>query len=81
MSHAELCPVCEGIGQVIIYPNENTTANVDYTVVCHGCDGLGWITVDDAPVVYPTPLWIPSYPQNPEDPWYPVYPLVTYSVY
>ena len=56
MSHSEICPVCNGtgifrviryeqlgtpypfIGGPIKYYNENP---------CHGCNGKGWITVED----------------------------------
>ena len=34
MSHAELCPVCNGTG----------------VLPCRGCNGLGWVTVHDYPV-------------------------------
>lgn len=34
MAHAELCPVCEGSGMWMEEP-------------CHGCEGVGWITVSD----------------------------------
>jgi len=37
MSHAEQCPVCKGSGKL----------QLDAT--CHGCDGKGWIAVDDKP--------------------------------
>jgi len=44
MSHAELCPVCEGAGSV---PND--CCNINYftlrTRICHGCGGCGWVVV------------------------------------
>ena len=48
--HAERCPVCCGSGK---YNDE----------VCHGCNGKGWVEVNDY-------IWYP---------WYPWYPLITPS--
>jgi len=53
MAHAEKCPVCMGTGK-----HENRE--------CHGCKGLGWVTVG---VDYPPPQPEPIYPE----PW-PIYP-------
>lgn len=44
MSHAEKCPVCEGKGRMCTLPFGYGT---DATKKCHGCGGLGWITVED----------------------------------
>ena len=44
MSHAEICPVCNGSGKVMP-PDKNTTA-VTQPVTCHGCGGTGWVKVD-----------------------------------
>lgn len=55
MTHAELCPVCKGLGKI----NEKP---------CHGCDGKGWITVHDVAVtypIYPLPPMYPTYPGQP----------------
>ena len=47
--HAELCPVCEGKGI-------NTRVTVEWDTpegrehehpTCHGCDGRGWVPVED----------------------------------
>lgn len=59
MAHAERCPVCEGKGKVESQP-------------CHGCFGLGWVSIYDqtAPIVpmpYPNPWWMNPYP------WYPTW--------
>ena len=40
-SHAESCPVCHGSGK--IDQNDSTAS----TKPCHGCHGLGWVTVHD----------------------------------
>jgi DnaJ-class molecular chaperone len=47
MSHAERCPVCGGQGKVQKLTNLwPTTAGFEET--CHGCGGLGWVTVQDS---------------------------------
>jgi len=43
-SHAEICPVCGGSGKVIPKINYMPSA-VPQPVTCHGCGGLGWVTV------------------------------------
>ena len=45
MSHAERCPVCQGVGKLPIgWPY----ATVNYGMqACHGCGGDGWVTVQD----------------------------------
>jgi hypothetical protein len=64
MSHAELCPVCKGSGKHQV---------VDQA--CHGCDGKGWVTVQDSseqqtiPYYVPVPYYVP--PTEPLNPWYP----------
>ena len=56
MSHAEICPVCSGKGKV------------EEERQCHGCAGLGWITVGvDLPYVVPS-VW-PDLQEFPG--WYP----------
>jgi len=52
--HAEKCPVCNGTGK---FEGKQ----------CHGCAGLGWVTVQDGyPIYYPMPQ--PCYPEWPK-PW------------
>ena len=73
MYHAEICPVCQGTGE---YPNPNKG-----TLTCHGCEGDGWIEVNNDPIGYrpqpydcpETPPWDPPCPNdtNPYTPWYP----------
>jgi RecJ-like exonuclease len=48
MSHAELCPVCNGTGEVVDKMWQSTTARpINNGLVCHGCHGMGWVTVYD----------------------------------
>jgi hypothetical protein len=42
MAHAEKCPVCYGFGKL---GNDNQRDCSGKT--CHGCDGKGWVTVQD----------------------------------
>jgi DnaJ-class molecular chaperone len=46
MSHAELCPVCKGSGQV--QDNNESGTSIIYKT-CHGCKGNGWIVVPGEP--------------------------------
>jgi len=41
--HAEKCPICEGSGKLPDLMDESCYK------VCHGCDGKGWVEVNDAP--------------------------------
>jgi len=59
MSHAEICPVCKGKGKIDDKP-------------CHGCGGLGWITIQDNN--YPIIPYIDPWP-----PCYPYPPIITYT--
>ena len=57
MSHSEICPVCNGTGifRVIRYEQLGTphpfvsgpTFKYYNENPCHGCNGKGWITVED----------------------------------
>lgn len=65
--HSELCPVCKGDGQV-----EGIRDGETRLFDCHGCNGKGWILVEDIPAiiyVYPQPIYIqptiPTYPSLP----------------
>ena len=44
MSHAERCPVCQGVGKIYtgIYASAGTQQKT-----CHGCSGTGWVTVPE----------------------------------
>lgn len=55
MSHAEICPVCHGTGRTSIGGTLSTKE--DYTVGCRGCQGTGWVTVDDGPAHRDSPVW------------------------
>ena len=44
MSHAEKCPVCNGSGKIRTVSGAGTLL---YDEPCHGCQGKGWITVED----------------------------------
>ena len=66
MSHAEKCPICNGKGQI-------ETGNTSGWKQCHGCNGLGWITLYDY-TSYPT---YPVYPTN--HPVWPWWPTITYN--
>jgi DnaJ-class molecular chaperone len=44
MNHSEMCPVCKGISKV----RANTTHTLIELETCHGCNGKGWITVEDS---------------------------------
>jgi len=59
MVHAEKCPVCNGSGK---YEEKD----------CHGCNGKGWITVEDSESA------IPYMPYVPYVPVYPYCPVITY---
>lgn len=53
-AHAEICPVCKGHGRITMQ------------MQCHGCDGYGWVTVEDGKtnrnhVVSPLYLERPAY--------------------
>ena len=45
MAHAEICPVCAGIGKLRepVYPS--STAATPTGKTCHGCWGYGWVEV------------------------------------
>jgi DnaJ-class molecular chaperone len=48
MSHAETCPVCKGTGKLHIpYSPNSTAAMFSGWQLCHGCNGLGWVTVGE----------------------------------
>lgn len=60
MAHAEKCPICYGSGRIGV----ERTSRKD----CHGCQGKGWIEVDDTipvfPGPYPTPVPMPYLPRS-----------------
>lgn len=67
MAHAEICPVCHGIGRTEFVEGGSGTT-VRKSQPCHGCDGKGWVEVgDDTPCPYGFPPWFPV-PYKPEWP-------------
>ncbi len=57
MAHAEKCPVCGGLGTLEKHDFIGTTSVYPPSIeTCHGCNGLGWITVqDESTFVHPFP--------------------------
>ena len=58
-THSEICPVCQGSGRYrkVIDPNgmgyKNTSIGLcSYETTCHGCNGKGWVVVDNNEVEY-----------------------------
>ena len=47
MTHAEKCPVCYGKGVLSRDDYTTTTARIPRDQTCHGCNGKGWVTVND----------------------------------
>jgi len=70
MAHAERCPVCGGCGK-ISQPNEGTSTVPPSPLLCHGCSGRGWVTVEDSPRVYPEPFSPYYWPTYLPYPWQP----------
>ena len=63
MSHSEICPVCGGTGIFECVQYEQLNAPYPFVTgpiksyskrTCHGCQGKGWITVEDK-------QWKPNY--------------------
>jgi len=50
--HSEICPVCRGSGKYKETWNYGTTTGASYETVCHGCNGKGWVVVDDQTYYY-----------------------------
>ena len=45
--HAEQCPICGGSGKGTL-PDIPQTAAVQVPSTCHGCNGKGWVQVEDS---------------------------------
>jgi hypothetical protein len=56
MSHAEKCPICNGAGKIFEPLCPDNTPASPYVKTCHGCGGLGWITVQDNTMTMPSYL-------------------------
>lgn len=55
MSHAEKCPICNGKGKINRNYNGGWITNSsNHLKKCHGCNGLGWITVQDQHPIFTT---------------------------
>jgi DnaJ-class molecular chaperone len=67
MTKPELCPVCNGNGNVVPV-NDGTTTSVPSPVICHGCNGKGWVEVGSVLEMHP---YLPQCPCQ-------GYPVVTY---
>jgi hypothetical protein len=63
MAHSEICPVCGGTGK----KQNDTTFEKE---ACYGCNGRGWVEIQDNPIypIYPMPIY-PLYPYPPNYPW------------
>ena len=48
-NHAEICPVCQGVGTITKHyaPTDHTTAKPSYSYTCYGCNGKGWVVIQD----------------------------------
>lgn len=53
MTHAEVCPICNGTGRVPIIDNDWVTTGKSVTKTCHGCGGKGWVIVEDYHYEFP----------------------------
>ena len=47
-NHAEKCPLCNGSGKSIVDISTLKEPKI-LEKICHGCDGKGWVTVEDKP--------------------------------
>lgn len=46
-TRAEICPVCKGSGKYRKYYVTGLTADSYTETTCHGCNGIGWITISE----------------------------------
>ena len=47
MAHAETCPICGGTGKFRYPLLDGSSSATPLESTCHGCGGLGWVTVQD----------------------------------
>lgn len=50
--HSEKCPVCNGKGKI-----KKELISISSWITCHGCNGKGWVEVQDS--VYPPYVPVP----------------------
>lgn len=81
MAHAEICPVCHGIGRTE-YVEGGSSTTVRKSQPCHGCDGKGWVEVgnDGISAPYGFPPWfpVPTPTPSPYRSYKPYWPMITY---
>ena len=51
-NEAQKCPACDGYGRYL--PSDNDSTFCPMGMVCRGCDGKGWVTVEQ-------PMCLPDY--------------------
>lgn len=61
MAHAEICPVCGGIGRTEYVEGGNGTT-VRKSQPCHGCGGKGWVEVGNDNIPVPVPIQLRPWP-------------------
>jgi len=47
MSHAQVCPICNGEGKIPKPKGQWTTSTLENSEICYGCGGRGWVEVSD----------------------------------
>jgi len=70
MTHAEVCPVCGGSGQVNKEAQAwtNSTTDATFKTTCHGCGGRGWVVVGSKKSrVKCEPVWVIDFGQYSDD--------------
>jgi DnaJ-class molecular chaperone len=65
MNHTEICPVCKGSGKVRMFDGYLVAEDAAHVKgeeekTCHGCNGKGWVTVENyfCPRPMPPHEWI-----------------------
>ena len=69
MAHAEICPVCNGSGQLNPMGQDSSTV-VPQSQNCHGCSGKGWVEIGNT--VSGMWVWPPGPEKLPPEPYYPM---------
>ncbi len=58
MNKAQICPVCNGSGDIAPCTTSTETTVIEQPKTCHGCDGKGWVEVGGiqfCPYPHPSP--------------------------